>query len=270
MANISTAFRVRDVKPNDPTFDHHPEKERRAFWKAVVDFTLHVKRESLAKGLDRHGLKMKPITRYTREHRKSEMGEADPSAPVLQPAHGLSRVQAYLRGRAFADHAEFYWVNQFGRLLHFHRIGARNNWARSGRLPVRDVIGLSQADTNQVKWLAARWWKQRQKANAAKTNPAPKVPGSILPPATLPTPPKAPLSLPAPKPVPVAALPKPTRQPKVRLRVGKPESVPPAPVDFGIVGEPRTNPSLRQRIGRAFLRAVTLLGSLFGRKPRGS
>ncbi len=190
MPRISTAFRVRGIEPADPLFAAGGEALRRAFWRAAVGFVLRAKDASLAKGLDRHGFKLRPVTFLTRKNRRSEMGEADPDAPPLTPAYGLSRTRAFLKGRAFAGHAEFFWTGGWGRILHFHRVGAKNRWSKTGRLPRRDVIGLSQADENVVKREAAAWWRDWKRAHPAAPVPAtrPLAPQTTTPPAPVPAP----------------------------------------------------------------------------------
>lgn len=159
----SNAFTVEDISPiRDPFWPLAGEAVHRDFWRAVVAFTLEVKDRSLAKGLDRYGKPLTPITAYTKAHRKSEMGQADPNAPPLTPAYGLSRTRAFLTGRAYATHAQFFWTQGWGKILAFHRRGAFNR--RSGRrLPKRDVIGLSYKDLVKVQTLALGWWENWKK-----------------------------------------------------------------------------------------------------------
>lgn len=192
----SAVFTVEDISPiRDPLWPIAGEAVHRDFWRAVVAFTLEVKDESLSKGLDRTGSPMVPISDYTRKHRKSAMGEADPSAPPLTPAYGLSRTRAFLKGRAFATHAQFFWGGGWGRILDFHRRGAFNR--RSGRnLPKRDVIGLSYKDLVKVEKLALGWWAnwkkgkitepvrklQFQPPDAKKVQPAPFKKAVVQPP----------------------------------------------------------------------------------------
>jgi hypothetical protein len=154
MARVSAAFRVpyHRVEPIDPFWGLADERTRAAFRKEVVKAVLAEKDRDLAAGLDRRGRRMKRISEWTRLHRRSEMGKADPDAPPLTPAHGLSRTRAYLDGRALADEAEFFWRGGWGRILHFHRIGA-------GRLPVRDVIGVSDMLLARVQNRMEAWWK---------------------------------------------------------------------------------------------------------------
>jgi len=194
MPRISTAFRVpySAVEPTDLAWTLADDATRAAFRREVVRLVLAEKDSELAAGRDRHGLKLARITKWTREHRRSEMGEADPSAPPLTPAYGLSRTRAYLDGRATQGEAEFFWRSGWGKILHYHRIGARNAWAKRGRLPVRDVIGLSNASINRVRSGVLLWWQARQ----------PKAPAAVVP--IRPTVRKS-VAVPRRKPAPVAA-----------------------------------------------------------------
>ena len=187
----SAVFLVENIEPRmDPWWPLAGEQTHRAFWRAVVSFVLETKDLSLSKGLGRDGRPLKPISAYTRRHRKSEMGTPDPSAPPLTPAHGLSRTRAWLTGRAFPTHAEFFWKGGWGRILDYHRRGA-------GHLPIRDVIGLSYQDLVKVQRLANGWWLNWKKGTrvetqaeqfeflapaAVKVQPAPGKVAVVLPP----------------------------------------------------------------------------------------
>ena len=155
---VSFSYRIRGIEPfHDPAWRAAPDAVRRAFWKEVVKIGLEVKDHELSEGLDKNGQEMIAISRRTRENRRSAMGPADPNAPPLQPAYGLSRTRSLLAGRAFNDHAEFFWrfddhtQASWGRILNYHRRG-------KGRLPVRDVIGLSPKGVAEVERRAQRWW----------------------------------------------------------------------------------------------------------------
>jgi len=156
MPRISTAFELRGIEPAaDWVWQAAGESVHRDFWREVVRLAKLAKDRELKAGLDRYGNPLAPLAESTREHRRSEMGTADPDAPPLTPAYGLSRTRVWFDGRAFANHAEFFWRGGWGRILHFHRVGA-------GRLPVRDVIGLSRGSEAWVRAQAARWWSQRR------------------------------------------------------------------------------------------------------------
>ena len=154
----SYAFRISGIEPKrDAHWRKATEEERRAFWRVVVKLGLEVKDRELAAGLDRRGQLMTKIAESTRKHRHSAMGEADPNAPPLQPAHGLSRTRALLAGRAKIDHAEFFWRmdehtgKPWSRTLEYHRRGA-------GNLPSRNVFGISPNGVAEIANRALQWW----------------------------------------------------------------------------------------------------------------
>ncbi len=124
----SYAFRIRGIEPaHDPAWRSASPDLRRAFWRAVVELGLQAKDRDLAQGLDKDGVPMKGIAASTRKYRRSAMGPADPSAPPLTPAYGLSRTRSLLTGRAMTDHAEFFWRNHggqhWGKVLGYHAKG---------------------------------------------------------------------------------------------------------------------------------------------------
>ena len=111
-------------------------------------------------GLDKDGKPLKPISKETREHRKSAMspsGKGDPNAPPLIPASQKSRTYSLLAGRALTTHAEFFWRydtwtgESWGDILAYQRTQGR------------DVIGISVAAVAKVKaqsWAKWESWKQ--------------------------------------------------------------------------------------------------------------
>ena len=183
MGYESTAFRVRGIEPvKDLKWIFADNAARRDFWRKTVAVTLKVKDESLAEGKGVNGHWLRAISLTTKINRYSAMGDADPEAPPLMPAYGRSRTRAYLKGRAMADHAEFFWTHGWGTILHYHRIGAKNAWAKSGRLPKRNVIGLSASDLKSVRNQMAAWWNgYRHSVELPEVIPEPKPRTIILP-----------------------------------------------------------------------------------------
>ena len=187
----SAVFTVEGIAPEREWAWHLAgEGVHRQFWRAVVTYVIDAKDISLAKGLDRHGSPLRPISERTRRNRKSAMGKADKFAPPLTPAHGLSRTRAWLTGRAYPDRAMFYWKGGWGKILDMHRRGA-------GHLPVRDVIGLSYKDLVKVEQRANAWWRAWKQGSqvesqarefkfvapaAVKVQPAPGKVAVVVPP----------------------------------------------------------------------------------------
>jgi hypothetical protein len=137
-----------------------PNAQRRAYWEAVSAFVAEAKEAELKAGLDRKGDDMVAIAASTRKNRHSEMGPADPFAPPLQPAHGLSRTRALFVAQPtrLADGVTCFWSYDahtgasWGEILRHHRKGGKH-------LPVRDVIGLSPVSLETVRTRALHWWR---------------------------------------------------------------------------------------------------------------
>jgi hypothetical protein len=170
---VGTSYKIRGIAP--PDLAGRPKADQLRFWTFVVEIGLKVKDQELAKGLDKDGVRLRPISEYTRKHRKSAMtptGRGDPSAPPLMPARELSRTRSLLNGRALSTHAEFFW--------RFDPFAGRS-WGDVLRIQAekgRDVIGLSEKGLAIVqKQALARWeaWK------AGQVRIAPKVQKAALP-----------------------------------------------------------------------------------------
>lgn len=170
--------------------------DRLNYWRKAGEAAAGLKDDELRRGLDRHGREMTRISNYTRLHRRSAMGVAEPAGPPLTPAYGLSRTRSLLRWKPYLDRVVFYWdfdINigdSWGVILGYHRSGA------DGRLPKRDVIGLSARARNQARREADKWW-----AAGGHDPVAPPVPRGFQQ-VYLPRPIVVPPS-PRPKPVPV-------------------------------------------------------------------
>lgn len=169
-----TTYRIRGIAPPDLPRDSNL---RRMFWGWVVEIGLRVKDSELARGLDKHGKKLRPITAKTAKYRRSAMTERKGralSGPPLMPARELSRTRSLLAGRASEDQAVFYWRfdaftgESWGQILAYQ--------AAQGR----DVIGLSPKGIAKVKaeaWERWRQWKAGAlKVARAEASAAPGVP----------------------------------------------------------------------------------------------
>jgi hypothetical protein len=165
---IQTGYKLRGLEP--PDLASYDAATRKLFWGWVVDLGLRRKDKELSQGLDKNGEPLKPIDKYTREHRRSAMtpsGKGDPGAPPLTPGYQKSRTRSLLTGRAFSTHAEFFWLYDawtgasWGVVLSYQ--------AAKGR----DVFGLSKAGTAAVKVAAWAKW-DRWKAGLVRTVPTAK------------------------------------------------------------------------------------------------
>lgn len=161
---------------NPPGSERFPDDVRKMFYGWVLEIGLRQKDRDLAKGLDKDGKALKAISAQTRKYRKSAMtpsGKGDPNAPPLIPGWQKSRVRSLLTGKAFADHAEFWWKfdpftgDSFARVLEFQ--------ATAGR----DVFGLSPAALMRVRAQAwerfEKWRKGSYVEKAVSVRPAPPI-----------------------------------------------------------------------------------------------
>jgi hypothetical protein len=148
-----------------------------------------------AKGLDRFGVPLAPISPTTRKHRRSAMGPADPDAPPLTPAWDASRTRSFLQRRVQVGTGVWFWWKRdptlrksWGIILQYHAFGLVRG------APVRDVIGLSPRELLEIRVAVRRWWILRR-ARAAWESEGRPVQG------TMPTP----IKVAQPKPRPTAA-----------------------------------------------------------------
>lgn len=157
MPAIGPSFKIAGIEPK--AVRKASLEDRIAYWTAVSVFVIEAKEEELINGFDRYGNPMAELAEYTKKHRRSAMGTADPDAPPLQPAHGLSRTRSLFRAEpnVGARGVICWWTyddvsgESWGEILAYHRAGSAN-------LPVRDVIGLSPLMTFEVKSRAEDWW----------------------------------------------------------------------------------------------------------------
>jgi hypothetical protein len=149
---IEDGYGIRGLEP--PGLAAYPAEIRRQFWGWVGEAGLRQKDRDLARGLDKDGKPLRPISAETRKHRRSAMtpsGRGDPSAPPLEPGWQKSRVRSLLTAKAFEDHCEFWWKydphsgDSFARILEGQRAMGR------------DVFGLSPAGLKRVQ--AEAWTK---------------------------------------------------------------------------------------------------------------
>jgi hypothetical protein len=166
---IQHGFKLLGLEP--PDLKDYDQSTRKLFWTWALEFALRRKDKELSQGLDKDGKPLKPISQYTREHRKSAMtpsGKGDPDAPPLTPGFQKSRTRSLLTGRAFSTHLELFW-------LYDAWTGASWDVVLSYQAAKgRDVFGLSAAGTAWVKVQAwAKWerWKAGLVRPAAQAQP---------------------------------------------------------------------------------------------------
>lgn len=156
---VGPSFKVGGPSFEPPGWATASQADRDLYGQALLQLVLKAKDSELKAGLDRYGKPMARLAPSTIANRRSAMGKADPGAPPLQPAHGLSRTRALLTGKATAGGVVCWWLvdkhtnDTWGEILKHHRAG-------SSRLPKRDVIGLSPQAKAQVRQRAFAWWSK--------------------------------------------------------------------------------------------------------------
>jgi hypothetical protein len=136
-----------------PAWETADEPTRRDYWRRVADFAVIAKRRELREGKDRTGKKLKPVKmQYRRDH-------AD--GPPLSPHRSVSRFQKWLRSAFTADHATLFWSHGWARIVTYHAVkrGPRS-------LPIRDVVGLSDASRRWVASNIRLWWEHTHRPAA--------------------------------------------------------------------------------------------------------
>lgn len=149
-------FLVKGVEPDD--LRTASDYEKRRFWEIVGIIAERVKQDELQRGLDRHGRKLKPVKyRKVRFRRSGRVIDGEP----LMPHRGLSRTRRLLAWTVTTIGVLFYWQNGWAKILDYHRRGAclKRNGRIVGKLPVRDVFGISPAGMNTIRREAQRHWK---------------------------------------------------------------------------------------------------------------
>lgn len=119
---------------------------------------MEVKQRELQRGLDFAGRPLRPVR--TRKLRYQSGATLD--GKPLMPHRALSRTRRLLRYLVQPTQVLFYWAAGWGKILDYHRRGAviKRKGKAVGRLPVRNVFGISPAGQREIAERAARDWKQ--------------------------------------------------------------------------------------------------------------
>lgn len=184
MARRAFAYRLAysEVAPTrDVDYQRASPETQEMVGKWVVAFGLKEKDADLARGLDKDGNMMVPISAQAWKYRESAMGPADPNAPPLTPSHAVSRTRLLLEGTAYKDHAEFYWTydentgDSWGKVLSYHRLGI----GRFHRIK-RNVFGLSPDAVQRVRDAVLERWRAF-KLHGLRTPTRPQPPQPTIP-----------------------------------------------------------------------------------------
>ena len=148
-------FLVKDVE--HPDYRDFNQAERARFWSIVGIIAERVKQDELQRGIDRHGRKLKPVrVRKVKFRRSGRIVDGEP----LMPHRGLSRTRRLLQWTVTSIGVLFYWQNGWAKVLDYHRRGAclKRNGRIVGKLPKRDVFGISPAGMNRIRAESWRHW----------------------------------------------------------------------------------------------------------------
>ena len=155
----SYSFVITGLGPSaDPEWRYASPSARAAYFRIIKELVLIAFDAQLAAGLDKDGDPFFPLRPGTIKYRRSAMGPADPHAPALQPAHGLSRTRSLVDARVEGSWVRVFWRHDpltgstWGKTLDYHRRGA-------GPLPIRDVFGLSPESLASVRREGLTWWR---------------------------------------------------------------------------------------------------------------
>lgn len=191
------------------------EDRRRAYWRQVAVLARDEKLRELKQSVDVNGARLLP-RKWPRRDRAA--------GRVLIPHWNDSRFITQLRWEGSASGAVLWWRFPWGRIVGYHAVGVRY---RSGRVIVRDVVGLTVEAQERVRTKAAKWWagqtwaapaerqffqmpeppagvvyRQYEAYDTGYRKPPPRPAGSIFAPrpgpSLRPVPPVAPVAVPVP------------------------------------------------------------------------
>lgn len=170
-AKISPRFTLigGDVIPKDDAWLDARDADRRLYFRMLAKEVAQQKDAELAAGLDWQGQPLKPIRPRTwaERKRKFERGEyVNWTGPPLTPQYETSRTRRLLQVAATKDRIVGYWSRRWGRILRYHCQGA-------GRLPVRDVCGLTHAGWQEARRKAEAAWLGMLRSRPVPIKPVP-------------------------------------------------------------------------------------------------
>ncbi|CAB5206966.1 hypothetical protein UFOVP184_2 [uncultured Caudovirales phage] len=146
-----------------PDIDTPPELERatperrKEFWRSAARIAMEVKQRELSQGLDYAGRKLRPVKPRKLKYQSGHRLDGDP----LMPHRAMSRTRRLLRTLTMGVKVTFYWARGWGKIVDYHRRGAAimRGGKCVGRLPVRNVFGISQKGRDEISRRAAEAWR---------------------------------------------------------------------------------------------------------------
>ena len=146
-----------------PDIDTPPElaqatpDRRKEFWKTAARIAMEVKQRELSQGLDHAGRKLRPVKPRKLKYQSGHRLDGDP----LMPHRAMSRTRRLLRTLTMGVKVTFYWAMGWGKIVDYHRRGAAimRGGKCIGRLPVRNVFGISPRGRDEISRRAAEAWR---------------------------------------------------------------------------------------------------------------
>lgn len=154
-------FLINGIEPTGQEWSRASKEDKKRFWTIAGTIAEKVKQEELQRGLDRFGHKLRPVRfRKVRFRRSGKIVDGEP----LMPHRGLSRTRRLLKFSITSVGVLFYWQSGWAKILDMHRRGACiiRGGRVVGKLPVRDVFGISSAGRDKIRREAISMWRRDQ------------------------------------------------------------------------------------------------------------
>jgi hypothetical protein len=152
-------FLIDGIEPPDREWRRASQADKVRYWSIAGIIAEKVKQDELQKGLDRHGRRLRPVRyRKVRFRRSGRVVDGEP----LMPHRGLSRTRRLLQYTITSLGILFYWQSGWAKILDMHRRGAclTRGGRIVGKLPKRDVFGISPAGIDKVRTQALSYWRR--------------------------------------------------------------------------------------------------------------
>jgi hypothetical protein len=146
-----------DIKTPPELASATPDRVKE-FWRTAARIAMEVKQRELSLGLDHAGRKLRPVRARKLRYRSGKVLDGDP----LMPHRAMSRTRRLLRTITMGVKVTFYWAMGWGRILDYHRRGAvlKRGGRCVGRLPVRNVFGISPKGRAEISQRAIEAWRR--------------------------------------------------------------------------------------------------------------
>ena len=154
-------FLINGIEPTGQEWSRASKDDKKRFWTIAGTIAEKVKQEELQRGLDRFGHKLRPVRfRKVRFRRSGKIVDGEP----LMPHRGLSRTRRLLKFSITSVGVLFYWQSGWAKILDMHRRGAciMRGGRVVGKLPARDVFGISPAGRDKIRRESISMWRRDQ------------------------------------------------------------------------------------------------------------